>query len=742
MKFSFALQNRIKSVKVTYAADVKYALNITTPSNGTLEVKDGSAVLADGAQVYEGTKLVVTPTPNAGYVFESLIVSGSAVELTNGSYTFTMPAADVTIAATFKENEKPAATLTLSMNGETEDITGYKQDDKVTLPETIDNDCIKAFVGWSANPACSTEPEYAPGDEYTLTATTQTLYAVYATVNGGAEATATNTLGNNGWTNDSKHTSLQIDENVKATITGGSNSGKYYTSGTNWRLYQNESPKLTISTTAGELKSVKFTFTNSNNGTLLYNSTALTSGTAVEVTGTSATFSVGNSGSDTNGQIRITKIEVVYTGGVTYSDYSTTCSAALTAPTFSLAAGTYNEAKEVTLSAEEGTIYYTLDGTTPTAASEEYTGAIVLDECGTTTIKAIAISGENSSPVTSATYTIKLPLDNSQANPYTEAEAIEVYNGGCYDNQDVYVKGVVADAQFYSSKTYTITLEGGFKFFKFYEAAGDTQFTEDYIVAGDTLVACGMLVKYGETYELGEGCYLVDRKAYSAPKVDISNTPETAYTVAEAIALIDNVTSDLTKGVYVKGQISKVESFNEDYGNITYWIQDEEGNKFECYGGLGLNQAEFTSINDLVVGSQVVVYGVMKKYNSIYEFNHSNYIVSLTLPSYTVTVTAENGTVEGAGKYEHGAVATLTANPESGYKFVNWTVGGTEVSTENPYKFTVTADVTIVAKFVKDQGTALDNLNTTVAPVKTIINGQLIIVKDGVQYNAQGQVIK
>ena len=43
---------------------------------------------------------------------------------------------------------------------------------------------------------------------------------------------------------------------------------------------------------------------------------------------------------------------------------------------------------------------------------------------------------------------------------------------------------------------------------------------------------------------------------------------------------------------------------------------------------------------------------------------------------------------------------------------------------------------------LSEVSTALDNLNTTVAPVKTIINGQLIIVKDGVQYNAQGQVIK
>ena len=68
---------------------------------------------------------------------------------------------------------------------------------------------------------------------------------------------------------------------------------------------------------------------------------------------------------------------------------------------------------------------------------------------------------------------------------------------------------------------------------------------------------------------------------------------------------------------------------------------------------------------------------------------------------FNVTATAENGTVEGAGIYEQGAEATLTATPAEGYEFVNWTVAGEEVSTENPYKFTVTADVALVANFEK-----------------------------------------
>lgn len=72
-------------------------------------------------------------------------------------------------------------------------------------------------------------------------------------------------------------------------------------------------------------------------------------------------------------------------------------------------------------------------------------------------------------------------------------------------------------------------------------------------------------------------------------------------------------------------------------------------------------------------------------------------------PTYTVTVSAENGSVEGLeneGVYEEGASVTLTATAADGYEFVNWTVAGEEVSTENPYTFVVSADVAVVANFV------------------------------------------
>lgn len=70
-----------------------------------------------------------------------------------------------------------------------------------------------------------------------------------------------------------------------------------------------------------------------------------------------------------------------------------------------------------------------------------------------------------------------------------------------------------------------------------------------------------------------------------------------------------------------------------------------------------------------------------------------------TTSTVTVTTNATNGTVTGAGVYEEGTSVTLTATADAGYQFKNWTVAGAEVSTANPYTFTVNEDVTVTANF-------------------------------------------
>ena len=80
-------------------------------------------------------------------------------------------------------------------------------------------------------------------------------------------------------------------------------------------------------------------------------------------------------------------------------------------PSFSLAAGTYATAQNVTLadSAAGAAIYYTLDGSNPSSSSTLYTSQIAVNK--TETIRALAIlSGDLASPVATITYTIGTPI--------------------------------------------------------------------------------------------------------------------------------------------------------------------------------------------------------------------------------------------------------------------------------------------------------------------------------------------
>ncbi len=104
-----------------------------------------------------------------------------------------------------------------------------------------------------------------------------------------------------------------------------------------------------------------------------------------------------------NGQIRFTTMTVTYTAGNTEAP-------AVSAPEFSVENGTYYNPFSVELTAEEGAdIYYTLDGTEPTAESTLYSEAIAISEFNTTTtIKAATFVEGEWSNIVSATYSLKV----------------------------------------------------------------------------------------------------------------------------------------------------------------------------------------------------------------------------------------------------------------------------------------------------------------------------------------------
>lgn len=113
--------------------------------------------------------------------------------------------------------------------------------------------------------------------------------------------------------NGTQKSSMKMDDVITLTASDGTNNGKVYEKGTEWRLYQSEEGTMTVSSKAGYvIESIIVTFTNKKSGTLLYNGNVVTSGKAVSVSGSSVEFTLGNSSTATNGQIIVTEISVTY----------------------------------------------------------------------------------------------------------------------------------------------------------------------------------------------------------------------------------------------------------------------------------------------------------------------------------------------------------------------------------------------------------------------------------------------
>ena len=92
--YTFKMPAGNVTVAATFDA-VDYTITKGSVTNGTLTV--------DKAAANVGEKITITATPNEGYEIASVTATGVTLSGgTNGVYTFTMPAANVTVNATFK----------------------------------------------------------------------------------------------------------------------------------------------------------------------------------------------------------------------------------------------------------------------------------------------------------------------------------------------------------------------------------------------------------------------------------------------------------------------------------------------------------------------------------------------------------------------------------------------------------------------------------------------------------------
>ena len=352
-----------------------YAINIAQGiANGTVSTEPAQ-------QAAEGTTVTVTATPADNYELATLTYSYTGVEAPidiKESKQFVMPAADVTINATFVEQSGPsvitiaeARALALDEYATVQGVVTFLDGRNVYIQDATAG--IDLYLNSNTVPTA-----LAIGDMVQA-------YGKRAVFNGLVELSSIN--GNNAdqFSILSSGNTLPLAEKTIAEILADYGQSNM------------------LQSTRVKIQGAVIGAINTSNNTPIYQGEStmniykipvvegLLEGDSVTVTGVIGCYNAV--------QLRINSASDVEFTHPTLQTVAT--------PTFSPAEGTYYEPQTVTIACETdgATIYYTIDGTVPTPNSTVYSAAITISE--TTTVKAIATKeGMNDSEIATATYTI------------------------------------------------------------------------------------------------------------------------------------------------------------------------------------------------------------------------------------------------------------------------------------------------------------------------------------------------
>ncbi|MDO5588931.1 MAG: bacterial Ig-like domain-containing protein [Bacteroidales bacterium] len=226
----------------------------------------------------------------------------------------------------------------------------------------------------------------------------------------------------------------------------------------------------------------------------------------------------------------------------------------------------------------------------------------------------------------------------------------------------------------------------------------------------------------------------------------IANTKETAYTVAEAIKLIDNGKTNVW--VYVKGVVSKiVTNYTSNSGVLSFNVSDDAAASQTFLFYRNQKDAENTYAEDpnIEVGATVIGYGILKKYNKTYEFDKGNYLVEYKapfVPTYTYTWMV-NGAEVKKSVLKEGTAVEAPANPENidDKVFTGWvttaTVDANVVPTYATIDATAKANTTYYAVFATLKQGAGEKWIKKAASEITEEGVYALITKNGNAFNGE-----
>ena len=554
-----------------------------------------------------------------------------------GTQTITVTYNDISTTYDITVNAIPTHNVTWSVNGATT-VQPYKEGATINFPDTPADISDKTFVGWATDAITGTTDE-AP--EFVTSATMGnadiTYYAVFASATEGEAK-------------DSLVQTLQYDT---WTYEGGTTTDK-----NSYRLFGDGAYVKSAAFNLSKLSKVKI-FGGTFGGQTTYNTVTIGDGTnvwkEVEMTGTGNTkehsFTEGNSLSGTkplrvistcgdgkNNGIRMSKIEIYLSfPTISYSDYCTSVVAdtrkdpelsfAVTEANASIG-GEFTPPTLLTAEGFNGTVEYESSNDAVAEVWDMETGELRLMGEGTAVI-TVTFAGNDDFKAGSASYTLTVTDNRIATTTSQDPIVLDVTEVGTLTRLAPIVKDAEDNVIAYSYDEWPTEMS--------FEIVSDVNSliasldnnTGEIILNGvegtATLKAYYNFYNVNNTYKPSECTFIISVENRYAPGKKLN-----PYTVAQAREAIDAGTG--VTGVYAKGIVSEiVTKYSSTYHNITYNISADgttEVDQLQAYRGKSFGGENFNSADEIKVGDEVIIYGNLTKYNSTYEFNSNNQLVS------------------------------------------------------------------------------------------------------------------
>ena len=238
---------------------------------------------------------------------------------------------------------------------------------------------------------------------------------------------------------------------------------------------------------------------------------------------------------------------------------------------------------------------------------------------------------------------------------------------------------------------------------------------QSYTISVSANPTNGGTVNGGGTYQQGQSC-------------TVTATPATGYTFVRWTENGNQVSTNASYTFTVTGNRTLVAQFQQQTYTITASTYPILGGSVTGGGNFtyGQNCTVIATANNGYTFINWTENGNVVSNNASYSFtvtSNRELVANFQVQTFTISLSANPanaGTVSGDGTYNYGTLCTVIAQPNQRYEFINWTEDGVEVSNEQSYTFTVTANRTLVANF----GMSMVEIRATVDPEEAAsVNG-------------------